>query len=136
MADKETLFSATINLISYEGQVVWSRYAAMLVANTIVLAFARNFSSSAVLTLAVCAFGLIVCIAWYVLSVQGWKLQYRYFETARKFNWSEPSDCNPICAWEEWMKSTDYIRCWALAVIWLFMIGYVAVALIRILPCA
>ncbi|MBK6796468.1 MAG: hypothetical protein IPG76_06680 [Acidobacteria bacterium] len=74
-------YQAAINLWIYEGNVIWSRFAAMVSANTIVIATIGIIITSStsknrlLLKLGLCAMGLVLCVTWAVLMRRG----FQYF---------------------------------------------------------
>lgn len=83
-------YQAAITLMCYEGELVWSKFNAMLVGNSIVLAILGVSVQSATesgpksLLLALSAVGLILCFVWFVLVTQGFEHHYYWTLSARE----------------------------------------------------
>jgi hypothetical protein len=136
------LFSTTVNISLVEKQLIWQRYSAMLLANSIVLGFITNALTGDetrrffLLLIGACAFGIILCVLWGVLNHAGWSFEYSLDRHARKFTWykSPKESCkwsiNPMNVGiyrdvEE--GRTDWIRVIALGTVLLFILAYVVV---------
>ena len=74
-------YQVTVNLLTYEGQLIWTRFNAMLVANSIVIAvigyLITNNSSSIILKYLPIP-GIILCILWFLVNVRGFDY-YKYW---------------------------------------------------------
>lgn len=65
----------------YEGNLVWSKFNAMLVANSVVAAvigFAVGSAAQEALPRAMCGLGLVLCGLWFVLTKRGFD-NYAYW---------------------------------------------------------
>lgn len=75
-------YQATIDLWSYEGQLIWSKYNALLVANSIVLAvIGLSFNSpnlSSLILVGMPISGVLLCITWFLLTKRGFD-NYKYW---------------------------------------------------------
>jgi hypothetical protein len=125
----EGLFGIYVQFLSAERQLIWDRFSAMLVANTIILNALTdiyNDSTERLFTLIACVFGMLLCIAWLMMTYEGWE----YTDKLRKdavncFRWE---GCpNPLIP-----ERKKIIRRATISVIVLFIITYVLI-LIRVL---
>ena len=133
------LYSASIALITYEGQMIWNRYNVMLAANSaIAVLLGALVARDAPLTklqlygaLGASLFCVALSWQWRLLTKAGWELQDSWVEHARAF----ASTGNPLVAHQKWRAThrastgpDDAIGRAALGTIGLFMLAYVAVA--------
>ncbi|MCE7925626.1 MAG: hypothetical protein DYG98_21450 [Haliscomenobacteraceae bacterium CHB4] len=71
-------YETAVQLWIYEGELIWSKYNAMLVANSIVmgiLGFAISSSNVSVpkyYMIGLCVVGIVLCLAWYQLMKRGY----------------------------------------------------------------
>lgn len=75
-------YQAAITLMTYEGGLIWSKFNAMLVANSIVLGIIGMGLSSEFapkwLPLALSSCGLLLCLCWHFLMARSWDY-YKYW---------------------------------------------------------
>jgi hypothetical protein len=128
------LFGAYIQLLSVERQLIWGRFSAMLVANTIIFYIINNIyndPAERLFTLTACVFGVLLCFAWLTMTHRGWNYSNILRDVAERFKWEGYP--NPLsreqlpAAYPRW----DIIRYAAYSVIVLFIIAYVLI-LIRV----
>ena len=81
------LFNAYVTLTNSERQTIWQRYSVMLIANTFVFGFLRISKQSDVEVLIGSVFGLLLCCAWMIIQVTGYKAYNTWIEIAKKFQW-------------------------------------------------
>lgn len=81
-------YQVAVSLWSHAGNEVWTRYNMMLVANSIIIAVIgvalsaqRNLS---LLTASMSATGIVLCIAWYLITKRGFAYQVYYLFSARE----------------------------------------------------
>lgn len=78
-------YNAALSLITYEGSLNWSKFNAMLVANSIILAFILSSISGFFSSLIGSCLGLIICFCWLVITERS-KVFYAYwFAKAREY---------------------------------------------------
>jgi len=86
------LFSSHVHKLNVEKQLIWSRFTAMLVANSILLGL-FGFSLKDVARIpswwgiGVCVGGIGLCILWFKLTSVGWELMNRRLKEAHRFVW-------------------------------------------------
>jgi hypothetical protein len=122
----ESLFGIYVQFLSAERQLIWDRFSAMLVANTIILnALTNTYNDSTewLFTLIACVFGILLCIAWLMMTYEGWKYTDRLRNDAVNcFRWE---GCpNPLIPAAPQRK---IIRRATIPVIALFIITYVLI---------
>jgi len=68
-------YQAAVDFWTYQGQLNWNRFSVMLVANSVIIAvIGAIFSGQHApphITMALCVVGLILCIAWVLLTARG-----------------------------------------------------------------
>ena len=81
-------YQVAIELWTYEGELVWSKFNAMLVANSIVLAligFTLNSNQlPQVLAVGMPVAGLLLCLAWFLLTKRGFDNYVYWILSARE----------------------------------------------------
>lgn len=86
--DARVAYSAAISLWAYEGESAWSRFNAMLVANSILLAFIGLLydtdNQPKTLMTGIAGFGILLCAVWWVLSVRAFAYQNYWVLSARE----------------------------------------------------
>jgi hypothetical protein len=89
------------NLWFYEGNLLWSKFNALLVANSILLAslgllikFESTFSKS--LSIWIPLAGIILCTLWFFLTKRGFEYYDYWISNARKIEEDYPNDFLPI----------------------------------------
>ena len=130
------VYQGALSLMMNEAQLVWSRYNAMLTANSliaVVLAavLTKQDMSTCDLAILIAAtvFGFILSLSWKRLTNHGWNLSHRWAEQARA-NWPYDQD-GPLETYYTWCDTEggDRIRSWGFHVINLFLLGYFLVGL-------
>ena len=125
-----SLFNTQIVMLHSEQQALWQRYTAMLVAEAILVgsfgwvqaltAFQAYFASG---------FGVVLCLAWLVTTVSGYKLYMRRLDATSHFAWVYLTrfgeHINPIAEPQaRSRRQSGWIVRMALGVIGLFMLGH------------
>jgi hypothetical protein len=134
------LYGVALGLAATEAQLIWARFNAMLVANTLVGAIIvapvaaghpppeRN---SDLIWLIAGVAGLCLAVIWQRLTVWGWRAAKIPWEYASQFHWEYSENLADHYAQKlaNSMDPTgqDQIQRWALRVIWLFIIAYASV---------
>ena len=84
LADKATLFQAYVDLVNSERETIWARHNALLVANSLIVgALALSptaFWTSKWAPVAMLGAGLLISIAWFLITVYGWSVMRRHAE--------------------------------------------------------
>src|SRR5919198_2831306 len=84
-----SLLDAHISIINSERQAIWQTYAAMLVANAIILGiFSREQAPTTPQVYFASGFGLALCIAWLVSTVSGFTMFFMRLAASSHFSWS------------------------------------------------
>ena len=87
-ATMTALFNAHVAVINSERQVIWQRYAAMLFANSIVFGLlARASDPSQITVIGACLFGMLLCLFWWLLNEEGYKVFNTAMDIAQQFSW-------------------------------------------------
>ena len=77
-------YGAAINLWQYEGNTIWTKFAAMVYSNTILLATlglvitSQRHNELCVFKYALCTLGILLCIAWTLLTIRSFDF-YKYW---------------------------------------------------------
>ena len=114
-----------------QGQLVWSRYNAMIVAHAVLIGFlgqAAVSESSGPKTIAVlgCVVGFLLALVWWRITSVGWSLMHAWL-------WAVPPEegpDTPVTIYERWTEKfifrhfQDSIWWCAHGVIAIFMLGY------------
>jgi amino acid permease len=81
-------YEAALGLWTYQGTLNWNRFNVMLVANSIILAVVGiSFTSQhplPVFTILLPILGLVLCVAWFFLTVRGYDFQTYWALSARE----------------------------------------------------
>jgi len=82
-------YEMAITLWTYEGELIWSKFNAMLVANSIVLAIigilvGSNPSTSPMLLVGMPIVGLVLCLQWFLLTERGFSTYVYWILSARE----------------------------------------------------
>jgi hypothetical protein len=88
------VYSTIVSIANLKAQVVWQRYNAMLIANS-VISYAVN--STAMQThprvkAALDVIGLLLCVLWAVLTWEGWHVWNTCTTMAARFRWPKIDD--------------------------------------------
>ena len=124
------LFGVYVQLLSTERQLIWDRFSAMLVANTIILniiIFIYNKPTERLFTLIACVFGMLLCFAWLTMTHQGWNYTDIVRDVAGKFRWEGYPNPLDRALLPEAYHRRDIICRAAYSVIVLFIITYVLI---------
>ena len=82
------LFNACISVVNSERSAVWQRYNTMLIANSIIIGFlVKHELGQALYVVAGCAFGLLLCVLWWLITEDGWRFFNLYSDIASRFRW-------------------------------------------------
>jgi hypothetical protein len=126
-----SLVNAHVSIINTERQALWQRYSAMLLANAVLLGFFTQLQPPTRLQVYFASgFGLVLCLAWLVLTVHGFRLFLMRLDLSSRFAWSELSAldeyANPITIGIDWVGGPrgGWMFRKALIVIGLFMLAY------------
>jgi len=144
------LYSAAANQFITEGQLIWSRFNAMLVANSIIFILAgpsiRDLQSTSnlLLMLGTGVFGLLISIVWLQLSYRSIQLQRYWRDCAMGFSWQQGFPNPTTYIYERWEKEKKksvgkylVLGKLGLFVIWMFIAAHsviIIVAIIWLLP--
>ena len=123
-SDTQTSVRIFVELTNSERQEIWSRNAAMIIANAFILSASQAVNSGLVLVLAITGFAM--CLLWAIMTWSGWVCFYMYMRLAASF--PTPDGQNPF---SEIMgdldfKSRDVIFICSMLLIILFALVYVA----------
>jgi hypothetical protein len=81
-------YEAAISLWTYEGQMIWARYNAMLIANSVVLAAigltAGNQDTALVFRAGLPVAGILLCLLWWSLLARGFDYYAYWILSARE----------------------------------------------------
>lgn len=81
------LFNAHANQISSERNAIWQRYTAMLIGNSIVLAFMGGPTPSRYRAVVAAFFGIVLCVLWLGMTMSGWRVFRMRVQLALQFTW-------------------------------------------------
>ena len=81
------LFNVHAGQINSERQAIWQRYNIMFGANSILFAFLALGSRSKSELFVGALFGVMLCTAWWAITVSGWRLIRVRIEVALQFQW-------------------------------------------------
>ncbi|HEV7694395.1 MAG TPA: hypothetical protein VGO52_26400 [Hyphomonadaceae bacterium] len=117
------LFGQIVSIKNSERAVIWQRWSAMLVANSVILA---TIDKAPIPKAGIALVGIALCAAWRATSLRGWKIYDAYLDAAASFVWvDDPSIGNVVHTVATSFKKTDWIKHSAFLVIWAFMASYV-----------
>ena len=130
------LFSAHVALVNSERAAIWRRYNVMLLANSLIIGFLVREANSGFEIITAVLFGLVLCVAWWFISTEGWKVFDMYSDAGRRFYWTnldtkDDSETNPLNIEYEKVWKGGWIKVIALGVIAWFGIMYVVAGAIR-----
>lgn len=125
-----------IEFMKYEAELVWSRYNAMLTANSLIgIVLGALFTKEGLtrtdrkMILLSSLFGVVLSILWYRLTKHGWDLSHLWMKEAGQNTLSGTR--SPMAVYDDWVKKNndvDRIRRCAQWVIVLFIVAYAAIA--------
>lgn len=125
------LFACHVQKLNVEKQLIWQRYTAMLLANSVLVGLLGvNLDSlgpgSSNLREGICVLGIVLCVLWLVVTFNGWEIAGRRLKAAARFEW--PGFPSPIGTrlYPEWTGIWDWIRNCAVAAILVFVYFYIA----------
>jgi hypothetical protein len=81
------LFNAHVNSLNAEKQIIWHRFQAMLLGNSIIISFATKEAAEPIITLCTGIFGIFLCALWLWLNSIGWDLASKRSDAIRSFEW-------------------------------------------------
>jgi hypothetical protein len=133
--------NAMLTLATWETQLIWRRYAAMLTANAIIAAITAAILGTTgrdtqvphlavIIIIGILSLlGLLVSVTWLRLTEAGWDLAYFWMD-AIKTGWPK-SQRNPYDPYTKWCEETnrpegkrDLIGRYSCWIIWFFILGY------------
>ena len=137
-SDELAVFQVYADLINSERETLWARHNALLLANSLIIGSLAispaSLWNSKWATLAMLGAGLVICAAWFLMTIQAWSAMRRHCNLAGSF----ASSCfgqlpNPfaeiICSREQ----TQLHRL-ILLVIGVFILMYLGLAYVRFVP--
>jgi hypothetical protein len=136
LADKATLFQAYVDLVNSERETIWARHNALLVANSLIVG-ALAISPAAFWTskwapVAMLGAGLLISIAWFLITWRGWLVMRRHAEVASGFVATHYTHLPNPFADVIYRRSSLWIHVLALAMIGIFMLIYLGLGYIRL----
>lgn len=136
LADKATLFQAYVDLVNSERETIWARHNALLVANSLIVgALAISpaaFWRSRWAPIAMLAAGLLISIAWFLITTYGWLAMRRHAEVASDFVASHYKHLPNPFADPTYRRSSFRIHALALTMIVIFMLIYLGLGYVRL----
>jgi len=88
LEDARIGYQAAIQLWTYEGGQNWARFNVMLVANSIIIAVLglaiTSANPSTAISVVLSVVGVILCIAWFLITKRGFDYQKYYVLSARE----------------------------------------------------
>ena len=127
-----SLLNAHIAVTNAERQALWQHYLAMLLANAILLGFFTQIQTPTRLQVYFTSgFGGVLCMAWLVATVSGFRQFLRRLEVSRNFLWAKfdavDDYANPLNIGVEWDQRAKggWMFRMALVVIGLFTLAYI-----------
>lgn len=136
LADKATLFQAYVDLVNSERETIWARHNALLVANSLIVG-ALAISPTAFWTskwapMAMLGAGLLISIAWFLITWYGWSVMRRHAEVASDFVATHYKHLPNPFAETVYRRSSLWIHVLALAMIGIFTLIYLGLGYIRL----
>jgi hypothetical protein len=136
LADKATLFQAYVDLVNSERETIWARHNALLVANSLIVG-ALAISPTAFWTskwapVAMLGAGLLISIAWFLITTYGWLVMRRHAEVASAFVATHYTHLPNPFADDTYRRSSVRIHALALVMIGIFMLIYLGLGYIRL----
>lgn len=143
--DVLSFYSSVLSMITSDGQLVWSRYNAMLAANTFIGALLGILLTKqgwtwvdGLLSSLTSVFGLALSLQWRGLTMRGWQLQHYWVQYAEAFKFW-PGFENPLEPYVRWARDHntgegvhDWIARYAHGAIRIFIIGFASALLVSI----
>jgi hypothetical protein len=138
LSDKATLFQAYVDLINSERETIWARHNALLVANSLIVgALALSptaFATNRWAAIALIGAGLLISIAWFLITVHGWLAMRRHTEIASAFTSDHFTHLPNPFADITYHRSGIWIHLLALAVVGTFVLIYLGLGYVRVFP--
>jgi hypothetical protein len=136
LADKATLLQAYVDLVNSERETIWARHNALLVANSLIVG-ALAISPAAFWTskwapVAMLGAGLLISIAWFLITTYGWLVMRRHAEVASDFVATHFKHLPNPFADDTYRRSSVRIHVLALTMIGIFMLIYLGLGYIRL----
>jgi hypothetical protein len=88
-------YHAALQMISYQGVVIWSAFQSLLTANAVLIALAGagaalkplklDLPLIKLLTIILCVLGLIVCLSWVLITARNRDHYHYWFAWARRY---------------------------------------------------
>ena len=90
-------YQVAVDFVRSEEQGIWARFNAMLIANSITLAFIGSIFTKDNKQPIILAslFGLFLCIMWYLLIKRGFNYREYFVLSVREFEVYNPDQFNP-----------------------------------------
>ena len=135
-SDEIAVFQAYIDLINSERETIWARHNAMLVANSLIIG-ALAISPTALwqnewAALGMIGAGLLISLAWLLITVLAWSAMRRHRDVAGSFASSSFKHLPNPLAETVCNRAQTQIYHLILTVIVIFMLMYLGLGLIRI----
>lgn len=136
LSDKATLFQAYVDLVNSERETIWARHNALLVANSLIVG-ALAISPTAFWTakwapVAMLGAGLLISLAWFLITMQGWAAMRRHAEVASDFVATHFKHLPNPFADPTYHRSSRWIHVLALTMIGIFMLIYLGLGYVRL----
>jgi hypothetical protein len=136
LADKATIFQAYADLVNSERETIWARHNALLVANSLIVG-ALAISPAAFWTsrwapIAMLGAGVLIGIAWFLITLYGWSVMRRHAELASDFIATHYRHLPNPFADPAYRRSSLRIHVLALTMIGIFVLIYLGLGYIRL----
>ena len=136
LSDKATLFQAYVDLVNSERETIWARHNALLVANSLIVG-ALAISPAAFWTskwapIAMLGAGLLISIAWFLITTYGWLVMRRHAEFASDFVAAHFKHLPNPFADPTYRRSSRWIHVLAITMIVIFMLIYLGLGYVRL----
>jgi hypothetical protein len=128
------MVGAMADAINAGKQLIWQRYQAMLIANSILIGLVSNTRSENSHHV-LCVLGLLLCVMWAWLSWLGWKGNTERLRALSRIEWTKTNDAlrilNPahrdFAPVVERGLTRDWIFLGSMGVVAVFGIGYLCI---------
>jgi hypothetical protein len=136
LANKATLLQAYVDLVNSERETIWARHNALLVANSLIVG-ALAISPAAFWTskwapVAMLGAGLLISIAWFLITTYGWLVMRWHAEVASDFVATHFKHLPNPFSDATYRRSSVRIHALALTMIGIFMLIYLGLGYIRL----
>lgn len=101
---------------SHEADLIWSRYNAMVVADTIFIAAIAAITTNTGLAFAGSCVGIILTAIWWILTSAGWALSHAMLDAIGQGDTG--TNKTPVRVYQDW-RSRVWPRCYADPIWWL-----------------